>query len=261
MKKVYRSNIACPSLAAAFPYAKPINPGNTMKHVSLCDPELFPGCGYATHDEAAIISACVLPGSNALEIGSHTGWTTAHIALRAHQLTALDPEYGSASFNLTKDHELFLHRTKNNLARMKKIHHDSTCTIALYGEKSQDFIARYAAEKFDFVFIDGEHEPPFPENDAKLVLPHLADNAVVVFHDFMGWPVQMGVKYLVSQGFRFRFYKTPQFLAVCWRGMFVPPDHTPDPLFDWDNHMNRTLNIRIQGGVLVGPKGIIGKPE
>jgi hypothetical protein len=43
----------------------------------------FPECGFLTRDEAHILLHCALlyQGKNALEIGSHTGWSTIHLAL------------------------------------------------------------------------------------------------------------------------------------------------------------------------------------
>jgi hypothetical protein len=43
----------------------------------------FPECGFLTRDEAHILLHCAFrfQGKNALEIGSHTGWSTVHLAL------------------------------------------------------------------------------------------------------------------------------------------------------------------------------------
>jgi hypothetical protein len=43
----------------------------------------FPECGFLTRDEVHILFHCALlfRGKNALEIGSHTGWSTVHLAL------------------------------------------------------------------------------------------------------------------------------------------------------------------------------------
>lgn len=70
---------------------------------------------------------------------------------------------------------------------------------------------------------------PIPLQDAQGAHQHLTDNGVIVFHDFIGTPVQQAVAWLIQQGYKYRIYTTPQMVAWCWRGNFEPPEHVPDP--------------------------------
>jgi predicted O-methyltransferase YrrM len=216
----YRSNLRAPrDVEPAFVHAKPMKTyRNAPGHTVLCDPEIDAGCGYATHDEAALLTALAarLPG-RWLEIGAHTGWTAAHLALGspAVRVVALDPAFGDARF---------LSRTRENLERALVWQQ-----IDLVGESSVNF----PFVGFDGVFVDGEHKAPCPLLDAQIAEKALQPTGVIAFHDALGAPVQEGVEYLVKRGFKWRLYRTPQLLAVCWRGDFTPPEHLPDPSFDW----------------------------
>lgn len=233
---------------AAFPLpVQHMNPAiysNPQRHAILCDPTISPRCGFATHDEAAVLHQCAQrsPG-RWLEIGTHLGWTAAHIASAPEvtELVCLEPELRRVSFNLTGSPDEFRRRLAEHLDAAGV--GDKT---TLHGDASQEYLSLSdkptppESEKFSGVFIDGEHEPPFPKNDARLVFPFLRETCVVIFHDALGSPVQDGVRELLSLGhslfapFKWRLYKTPQLLAVCWRGNFDPPPHEPDSSFAWN---------------------------
>ena len=226
---VYRG-IECPDVTRHFPHAVPMESTGLAPHVRLCDPDINDKCGYMTHDEAAILYnlALACPG-NWIEIGSHTGWSTAHIAYAGCTVTGLDPEYKTPVYNKTKDPMYFEGRAWGNLERCGVEYDD----VMLIGKKSQEFLRNYDGSKFDGACIDGEHEPPFPENDAMLVFPHLKETCAVFFHDTLGWPVQDGIRVFIDAGFHFRLYCTSQLAGVCWRGDVTPPDHMEDPNIDW----------------------------
>lgn len=230
----YRSNVSAPDLEPCFERARDMTKyRNAPGHRILCDPDLFAGCGYVTHDEAAILYRTASRiGGRWLEIGSHTGWSTAHIALGASTVYALEPEFIRPVFNDRKDPAVFFKVFSDNIARVRAAY-PSLAPVDPIPHLSQNVLPLWDGPKFSGCFIDGEHMPPFPQRDAEMLLPHLAADAVVVFHDVLGEPVQDGVKHLVDHGFSWRLYRTPQLLAVCWRGRFTPIDHTPDPAFDW----------------------------
>lgn len=250
----YRSNLEVPDLEPAFPFAREMSPAvyrTAQAHTVLCDPEIFDRCGYATHDECAVLAhvarATAKPGKPNpwAEIGAHTGWTTAHLALHASHVAAVEPEFCSPVYNKTRDPMRFLVRFEQNLERAAKIARQGF--VRPYPMKSATFWGATPDHVgFSGVFVDGEHEPPFPEEDAKLLLPHLLDDCAVVFHDALSPHVQAGVKVLTDAGFRWRAYRTPQMLAVCWRGNIVPPLHAPDPAFDWDGWLK---SIRFGAGL------------
>jgi predicted O-methyltransferase YrrM len=217
----------------AFVHASEIDPSifaNPQGHIVLHDPEIFDRCGYATADEGSVLLACArrMPGTW-IEIGGHTGWTAAHIA-QAQDVTliSLDPEFSHATFNKTGDPTRFRGRFKENIQRCGLA--DRVISV---GKRSEEFLPGFDKCKFDGAFVDGEHEPPFPAEDAGMLLPHMKDDCVVAFHDALSPHVQDGVRVLLDAGFNWRLYLTAQLLAVCWRGEFQPPMHVPDPSFGW----------------------------
>ncbi len=54
--------------------------------------------------------------------------------------------------------------------------------------------AALASGPFDFVLIDGDHTADGVETDIVAVVPHLADGAVLVFHDAHYWRVREGIE-------------------------------------------------------------------
>lgn len=214
----YRSNITGPDLLPAFPHAEPFVIGGHMTHH---DRDFDTHCGYLSPDEAAILHTIAkdFPGLWC-EIGSHTGWSGAHIATAGCDLVALEPRFVELPFYA---------RAVENWNRC-----GLSDRIYPMSMRSDQYFACNTQEMFDGAFVDGDHDPPMPWNDAQLVLPRLKERAVVVFHDFVGWPVRDGVRLLVNEGFRFRAYNTAQMLGVCWRGDWTPPDHVPDPTRDWE---------------------------
>jgi predicted O-methyltransferase YrrM len=209
-----------PNLHAAFPHTDPIII-NGMPTVT--DRDFNPGCGYISDEEAAIIyqTAQAFPGTW-VEVGAHTGWSGAHIALGAGELVALEPMFYQVGF---------FRRARENWGRAGVW--DRVLPIA-YG--SDRYFAEGGASDvvFSGAFIDGDHEPGMPLQDARLVLPRMSERCCVAFHDFVGPPVREAVTWLVrEQGFRFRVYDTMGMLAVCWRGDFAPVEHAGDPGRDW----------------------------
>jgi len=189
------------------------------------DPEdpvfgLYRNCGFFTHDEAAILHHCafeIQPGEW-VDIGSHTGWTSAHIALAGCDVVAVDSMYGNPEF---------LQRARDNIKCARLLN-----DVEFFIGTSADFFKR-TDKKYSGVCIDGDHCEPWPLLDAQAALAHAKDDAVIVFHDFIGPPTWTGAKFLIEQGWKFRVYNTAHMLCVCWRGKFNPPGHNPDPSIDW----------------------------
>ena len=225
----------------AFLHAAPMDPApNPQGHCVLCDPEFRASCGYAAHDEADLLHliAAALGPAAWLEVGSHTGWTAAHLASAwpksgGHGVLMLDPEYETARFNDTGSAVRFRVRTLSNLARAGVL---DRCTLV--GQPRAEFVgsdadSRYAPHGYGGVFIDGCHEDPHPIEDAKAAAARLGERGVVVLHDGVGWPVRRAARWLMDHGFACRVYRTPQVLIVLWRGRFRPPPHKPDLAFPW----------------------------
>jgi hypothetical protein len=218
---IYRSNLLAPDFSQAFPYLHVRPMPHSFGHSvpsdwadkPLNDPVfgLYKNCGMLTHDEAAIVFNISHrhPGLW-LDIGSHTGWSTAHLG---STVIAVDPMYGVPEFR---------QRAYDNLRRAN--YH----MPVLLNETSRTFFDKNQM-KFAGVMIDGDHSDGEPQQDAKNALAHLKDDGVIIFHDFIGRPVREAVQILMAEDFQARVYITPHMMAVCWRGEFRPPDHQFDP--------------------------------
>lgn len=228
----YRSNLSSngfPDLRPCFPHAVPFTVN--WNHEILHDPDFPPAPGYISDDEAAILWECARRvKGDWLEIGGHMGWSAAHI------LT------GGASTLLTMEPRLrervFFQRWYGNMERVRtwmreRIYPGAPEPILQpLALRSDQYSVCADTDLFDGAFIDGDHDSPVPQLDAHLALCRLKPRGVVVFHDF-GGPVAEAVNYLMQDhgqgGMKCRIYDTPQMVAVCWRGEFEPPTHTPDP--------------------------------
>ena len=226
----YRSNLRCPDLEPAFAHAfsEPYGCG----HDVMRDRDFQPGCGYMHHDEAAILyHVAKAVGGDWIEIGTHTGWSAAHVALGASSVAGIDPQLSKPDFWA---------RTNENLtaAGVRE-------RVQLWPVTSAEFFASYVASHVDGVVVDGCHTAPAPLEDARMALKALKPRGAVVFHDCVGSPVFDGVQYLVNNGFKFRVYNTPQRLTACWRGDIEMPFHIPDPAIDWAVWRERVLPLDI----------------
>ncbi len=227
---IYRSNLVCPDLQPHFKHLHSRVMGHSFGHDVLSDWAdkadddpvfgIYKNCGFWTHDEAAILYNVAQRSpfdSQWADIGSHTGWTTAHIMAAGPRCPGIDPMYMNAEF---------IERFDDNVM-------ESTGRLSNpFGETSAAFFTgKYVGTGMPRVgwCIDGDHEPGVPLADAKGAAAHLADPGVIIFHDFIGQPVREAVTWLMDQGFHCRVYLTPHMVALCWRGDFTPPDHVPDP--------------------------------
>lgn len=235
---IYRSNLSAPDLQPAFRHVSCRPMGHSMGHDVLSDfadrsPNdpvfgLYKNCGFWTHDEAAILHniAKALPGEW-IDIGCHTGWTSAHIACAGRDVWAVDPMLPVEKFN-----DRFVENMQSVLDPIR---------IAGSGKTSNEFfnwLARQEKKPFSGIVIDGDHCSPCPLQDAVNASKYLAETGVILFHDFIGRPVRDGVEFLMNAGFNCRVYWTPHMVACCWRGDFTPPDHTRDPLINWESVRN-----------------------
>jgi len=234
---IYRSNLTCPDLQPCFQhlYARPMS--YAQNHTILSDfadyseqqePELaiHKVCGFQTHDEAAILYqiAKSIKGTW-LDIGGHTGWTSAHMSVAGCLVTALDPMYV---------HPLFRRRAFENLLTVHTTYPDS-CLPMLVPFSSDEYFTCLKGRpiSFDGIMIDGDHEEVSVMNDARQAACHIKDSGVIMFHDVLGSP-QRAVEYLIGCGFQAKIYFTPHMVACCWKSLtWHPPDHVPDPVVDW----------------------------
>ena len=246
---IYRSNLVAPDLTSYFPFLHSRVMGHSFGHDVLSDwadkadddPVFgeYKQCGLWTHDEAAILSN-IAPQVQGdwLDIGAHTGWTAAHIAESCGPVTVtlVDP---------ILKYQVFQDRMEANLRNVWDV------LNAIHGITSEQFFARSTFKHWHGIVIDGDHHPGEPLKDAKGAIRFLKPDGVILFHDFVGLPVQEAVRWLMDEhGMSVRLYLTPHVVACCWRGKFIPPKHEPDPALvalqlwkrwpemDWEPYFN-----------------------
>lgn len=233
-RMIYRSNLIAPDLQRAFGHVHCRPMPHSMGHDVLSDfadrPAddpvfgLYKNCGFWTHDETAILYnvACSFPGQWA-DIGCHTMWTSAHLAQALRMVSAIDPMLRVPEFRA---------RAEENLEGIER-----SDLIQSFAMTSSEFFNSGSAiyGSFAGVVIDGDHCAPCPLEDARNAVKYLRETGAVLFHDFIGRPVQEGVEYLIGIGFQCRVYWTPHMVACCWRGDYNPPNHERDPRIDWNN--------------------------
>jgi hypothetical protein len=172
-------------------------------------------CGFWTMDEVAILYDVARQlGGMWLDIGGHTGWTSAHLALAGCSVVAIDPMYRLQAFR---------DRSRENLLAAGAI------GIWRHPGTSEDYFATDRVTRIDGSVIDGEHTAPMPLQDAIGSAQRMKAKGAILFHDAVGAPVQDGVLWLAQQGFQKRVYPTCHGVALCWRGELEPPPYVPDP--------------------------------
>lgn len=231
MSSIYASNLPAPDMGTTFRLLDP--PRLMLGHTAPSDPDFEPNCTYLTADETAILYA-TLSGPHmhrkpVVDIGARFGWTARAINQATNgAVLCVDPilKFGTPEYD----------RFENNLGK-------SRGSMLPFPNTSAEFFAarlrgldtfghngRYSA-----FMIDGNHDIPEPLNDARGALSIATEDCLMIFHDGRGKPVSDAVTFLLDQGFRARFYWTPNGMYVAWRGFegWMPPDHDRDPAIDW----------------------------
>ncbi len=175
--------------------------------------------GVISTEEAAVLHAAATtrPGRVGIEIGSHFGWSTAHIAAAGIQLDAVDPAFGDPN-------------------RMRQVSENldewiTTGSVRLWPGFSPGILDAVAATRdvpYGFAFVDGLHSEEGPSHDVIGLEPHLADDALVLFHDLTFPDVASAVRLLKSRGWNIRLYNTMQVMAAAWRAGTPPPLYRGD---------------------------------
>jgi hypothetical protein len=164
-----------------------------------------------------------------IDIGSHTAWTSAHVASAGVEVDAIDNMYRVPEF-LARAEE-----NASNCGLREK--------IAFFGWTSDEYFQKYneglqrldapvgllPSVRYAGCVVDGDHCRPHPLRDAMNAASLLDETGVIILHDFIGRDVQEAVEHLMDNGFNCRVYWTPHMVACCWRGDFTPPDHVRDP--------------------------------
>jgi len=186
----------------------------------------FLECGFLNRDEAAIvynnaIRFLHLPG---LEIGSHVGWSSLHIALAGVRLDVVEPQ-------LKHDPRVLL--AVIDSLRRANVHSMVSLHAGFSPEKVED-VANTYKRRWNFILIDGNHNPGYPLRDAQVCEKYAAeDNCMILFHDLVYPAVAEGLKYFKDKHWNIRIYQTQQIIGCAWRGNIPPVDHIPDPCVRW----------------------------
>ena len=227
----YRSNLQAPDLRPYFKHIYERIEPNSQGHTVISDFRdkadddpvfgVHKRCWFWTLDEAAILYNCARQFKNydplAVDIGGHTGWTSGYLCKAGCWGYSIDPMY-------TNDD--FANRAIYNLLPMHR--HLSLCP-----ETSNEFFKSPLFSglscPIDVAVIDGNHSSPCPLEDAQNCAKHLKDRGIILLHDYRGEPIKEAYRWLLDNGFQGKTYRTPNGVAVCWRGEFTPPEHVHDP--------------------------------
>lgn len=176
--------------------------------------------GVVSTEEAALLFALASQrkGRRGIEIGSHFGWSTAHLAAAGLKLDAVDPAFGL---------DQRVAQVSENLSEWIEAK-----TVTLWPGASPGILPAVASvsdEKFGFAFVDGLHDRDGPRQDVIGLLPYLADDALIVFHDLTFADVAVAVRHLKQLGWNIRVYNTMQIMAVAWRTKDEPIVYEGDP--------------------------------
>lgn len=144
---------------------------------------------------------------HALEIGTYTGWTAAHIASGLQGSTLLDC---IDSFIECEYPDIVEDAWRKHLA-------DYPWAVLRKGESPAIFSGIAPASGWDFVFLDGEHNDGQPLKDVQSVVGYLADNAVIVLHDTWMIHVEEAGRWLEAQGYTPLAFNTTSQLTFFWK--------------------------------------------
>lgn len=222
--------MADPKLLDLFPFAEPVNPWTikwpylrpSVPHVFRCDTRNKKAVriGNASYEEALCLHTVALQfaGKRGLEIGTHFGWTSAHLRAAGLEMDFCDPEFADPDRIAAID-EI-----------MQAIGSAQPYRLwPLYSPQGIPQIKAASPDPWSFVFIDGNHDGDAPEMDARAVLEHCAENAVIMFHDMTSPHVAAGLAVCREAGWNVRLYNTMQILGLAWRGDVTIPDYVQDP--------------------------------
>lgn len=175
--------------------------------------------GNASIEEAACLYSFAkqFAGRRGLEIGTHFGWTAAHLLAAGVRLDCIDPAFADPARNSAINEAL----DQVPDSRGYRLWSGVSPQIVKEARDSAD-------EPWSFAFIDGDHNGNAPANDAREVLKYLAPDAMVVFHDLTSPDVELGLAVFREAGFSTRLINTMQVLGVAWRGNVQAPDHIAD---------------------------------
>ncbi|KAB2952497.1 MAG: hypothetical protein F9K19_17325 [Rhizobiaceae bacterium] len=193
--------------------------------------------GVLSYEEALVLYNVGLQfkGKPGLEIGCHLAWSTVHLLAAGLQLDIIDPALGD------EDH---IEAVRQSISR--SVGSEALFRSFLYPGYSPGLVepaARRRKAKWALAFIDGFHDKGAPLKDTKAVLPFMARDAVVMFHDLLCPDVLLGLEHCEEEGWNTRVLNTTQVMGIAWRGDVSIPAHRPDPQLPLPN--NERLRRRL----------------
>jgi len=160
---------------------------------------LVKGSGPITISEAQYIGKLIeiYKPKTFLEIGTASGLSGGIIA------KYLDKNKGKQFITVDLSHNFYADITKSTGYLLKEIYKGDkiNCRIEL-GYMSKD-LKNLKIKNIDMVFIDANHQHPWPTLDTMLVYPMLNKNAIIIHHDYNLFKVQgyrhgVGPKFLAN---------------------------------------------------------------
>lgn len=183
-----------------------------------------PLIGALSYEEAVLLYNLAKPfaGKPGLEIGCHLAWSTAHLLAAGLDLDVIDPALGDTAHRHAVEESLVASAARSGGP-------DSARLLPGFSPAIVGAAAAIRAVPWSFAFIDGWHDGDGPAADASAVLPHMAETAMVAFHDLLCPAVAAGLRVFGDAGWQVRVYNTTQAMGIAWRGAVEPPEHVPDP--------------------------------
>ncbi len=224
----YPEAFNCPDLSSLFPHAQNTNtdtcPDKRLRrqvpHIWRTDTREKPNkTGNISTEEAALLYALAKQkeGSRGIEIGSHFGWSTAHLLQAGLFLDAIDPAFSNKErFRQVSD------------SLQKWVDEGSIKLWPGYSPQIIPAISATQDQLYSFAFVDGNHDNEGPILDVKALMPFLTTDARIVFHDLTFSDVAAAVRYLKNIGWQVRVYNTMQVMAVAWREGIEPVEYAGD---------------------------------
>jgi predicted O-methyltransferase YrrM len=175
----------------------------------------WPGIGFVNMDEGNLLYQLARPfaGKPALEIGCHVGYSAWHLKQAGVRLSVCDPCLLDRHMRASVVESL-----------------DNDPLVELFAGPSPQMAIDlgYSRGPWSFVFIDGNHDGPFPAIDALAANNFCAADAMITFHDAIQPAVVAAALMLQAFGWNLRFYDTSMIIACAWRGDVTPVEHIAD---------------------------------
>lgn len=164
-----------------------------------------------------------IPGCNYFEIGTWRGESVANVATVAEKCTTL---------NLSGE-EMYAMGLNPKYIKMHGFFSKNLPNVRHLEGNTRSFDFSSLEEKFDLIFIDGDHHYEMVRNDTRKVFSHLAhDKTIVVWHDYAKNPenirfeVMAGILEGVPDKDRSKIFHVANTLCA----VYMPEDHIGSPM-------------------------------